>query len=154
MITPDQIEYEEREHAPHRRFNLRPEVFSALLLIIPAILLSTTGELFLKVGMNQIGGFEFNPGAIMPIIPKLIVNPYIWIGFIGFLGGSVFWLGVLSRAPLSLAYPMLALSYFVVVIEAWLFLGEQVTWQRMLGVLIIFIGVVIVGLSEGQINKT
>ena len=57
---------------------------------------------------------------------------------------------MLSRAPLSLAYPILALSYFVVVIEAWLFLNEQITWQLMLGVSIIFVGVVIVGLSEQE----
>jgi drug/metabolite transporter (DMT)-like permease len=40
------------------------------------------------------------------------------------------------------------LSYFVVVVEAWHFLHERVTWQRLLGVGIIVAGVVVVGLSE------
>lgn len=122
---------------------------TALWLLIPAVLLSTTGELFFKTGMNRIGGFEFSPAAIRAILPQVIRSPFIWIGFVGFGGGAVFWLAVLSRAPLSLAYPILASSYLVVVVEAWLFLHERVSRQRLLGVAVIVIGVVIVGLSEG-----
>jgi drug/metabolite transporter (DMT)-like permease len=149
MISPDQLEYEEKEVAP-RRFNLSPQVFNALLLLIPAILLSTTGELFFKRGMTEIGAFEFSLSSIGPVLLQIITNPNIWVGGLGFVGGSVFWLFVLSRAPLSLAYPILALSYFVIVIESWLFLGERLTWQRLAGVAVIYIGVVIVGLSEGS----
>lgn len=121
---------------------------NALLLLIPAILLSTTGELLFKIGMNRIGGFEFSPASIRTVLPRILLNPFIWLGFLGFGLGALFWLAVLSRVPLSLAYPILALSYFVVVVEAWLFLHERVTRQRMLGVGIIVVGVVVVGLSE------
>lgn len=148
MITPDQLEYEERK-AAQRRFKLSPQVFNALLLLIPALLLSTTGELFFKRGMTEIGSFEFSLNNVAPVLFKIVLNPNIWLGGVGFIGGSVFWLFVLSRAPLSLAYPFLALGYFIVVFESWLFLGEHVTWIRLVGVAIIFVGVVIVGLSEG-----
>lgn len=157
MLTPDQFEFEARDQVSHEsssaRFQSPAAIFKALLLLIPAILSSTTGQLFLKRGMTQVGGFAFTPDAIVAILPQIIFNPFIWIGFAGFLGGTIFWLGVISRAPLSLAYPILALSYFVVVLEAWLFLGEAVTWQRVLGVAIIFVGVVIVGLSEERSGR-
>lgn len=146
MLTPDRLEYEERAHAA--RTVAPGAVWRALLLLIPAILSSTTGQLFLKLGMNQVSGFEFSAAGLADTLPRVATSPFIWIGFIGFFGGSVFWLGVISRAPLSLAYPILALSYFVVVVEAWLFLGEEITLQRVLGVAIIFVGVVLVGLSE------
>lgn len=148
MLTPDQLEYEEREQTPHARFQSSRAVFQALLLLIPAIVSSTTGQLFLKMGMNQVDLAAFTPDGILAALPGIIFNPFIWIGFIGWIGGTVFWLGVISRAPLSLAYPILAMSYFVVVIEAWLFLGEQLTWQRLLGVAVIVAGVILVGLSE------
>lgn len=148
MMTPDQLEFEERAAVPHTRYTSRAAIFQALLLLIPAILCSTTGQLFLKMGMSQVGGFGFTPEAIAAVLPQIIFNPLIWLGFAGFIGGTIFWLAVLSRAPLSLAYPILALSYFVVVLEAWLILGEPLTWQLLLGVAIIFAGVVIVGLSE------
>jgi len=121
---------------------------SALFLLIPAILLSTTGELLFKIGMNRIGSFEFSSAAIRGVLPRVVRNPFIWLGFLGFGMGAVFWLAVLSRVPLSLAYPILALSYFVVVVEARLFLHEHVTWKRLLGVSVIVVGVIVVGLSE------
>lgn len=122
---------------------------NALLLMLPAILMSTTGELLLKHGMNQIGRFDFSSRGLFAVLPRVILNPFIVLGFAGFGGGAVFWLAVLSRVPLSLAYPTLALSYLIVVVEAWLLLKERVTWQRMIGVAIICLGVVVIGLSEG-----
>lgn len=150
MITPDKLEYDERAHAPHAPYKSRAAVLQSLLLLVPAILCSTTGQLFLKMGMSQVGNFDFTPDAILAVLPQVMLSPFIWVGLAGFVGGTVFWLGVISRAPLSLAYPILAMSYFVVVVEAWLILGEPITWQLLLGVAIIFVGVVIVGLSEEQ----
>jgi drug/metabolite transporter (DMT)-like permease len=150
MIPPDQLEDEARERAAlDRRFKLSPEIFSALLLLIPAILLSTTGELFFKRGMTEIGTFDYSLSTILPVFGKIISNPNIWAGGVGFVGGSVFWLLVISRVALSIAYPTLALSYFIVVVESWLFLGEKLTWQQLAGVAVIYTGVVIVNLSGG-----
>lgn len=150
MLTPDQLEFEERELAASdsQRFHSPRAIFQAMLLLIPAILSSTTGQLFLKMGMNQVPDFAFTPDAVMAALPSIVLNPYIWIGFAGFIGGTIFWLGVISRAPLSLAYPVLAMSYFVVVLEAWFFLGEEVTLQKIFGVAVIVGGVILVGLSE------
>ncbi len=123
---------------------------SALWLLLPAILLSTTGELLFKVGMNSIGSFAFDAAGLRAVLPRVVRSPFIWLGFCGFGLGAVFWLAVLSRTPLSLAYPILALSYFVVVVEARLLLRERVTWQRLAGVAVIVVGVALVGLSEGR----
>ncbi len=144
MIPLDEIEFEERQHAS----KARTEIWRALLLLLPAMLLSTTGQLFLKHGMNEIGAFEFTVPAILAILPHVVTSPFIWLGGIGFMGGSVFWLGVLSRVPLSLAYPFLALSYLVIVIESWLILKENVTFFHLGGVAVIVVGVIVVGLSE------
>ena len=126
------------------------EVFNALLLLIPAMLLSATGELFLKRGMNEIGEFHITLETLLPMLLKIALNPNILIGFIGFGGGSVFWLSVISRVPLSLAYPMLALSYVIVVVESWIFLGEGLHPLRIIGSVVVGIGVAIVGLSSGE----
>jgi drug/metabolite transporter (DMT)-like permease len=117
--------------------------------LLPAMLFSTTGELFLKRGMNEIGSFDFaSVSTIVPTFIKILSNPFIWVGFIGFMGGSVFWLSVISRVPLSLAYPMLALSYVIVVVESWIFLGEGLHPLRIIGSLVVGLGVALVGLSD------
>jgi drug/metabolite transporter (DMT)-like permease len=130
---------------------LTKETINALLWLIPAIVLSTTGELFLKRGMNEVGALDFTSGGAIQAIIKIALNPNIWIGFIGFGGGSLFWLSVISRVPLSLAYPMLGLNYIIIAAESWIFLGESLNLLHFAGAVIVGIGVAIVGLaSAGQ----
>ncbi|MCX7839644.1 MAG: EamA family transporter [Anaerolineae bacterium] len=124
------------------------EILTALVWLIPAMLLTTTGELFLKRGMNEVGVLDFAAlDTLVPTFIKIFKNPNIWIGFVGFGLGSLFWLSVISRVPLSLAYPMLGLMYVIIVIESWIFLGEGLHPLRVLGALIVGLGVAIVGLS-------
>ena len=127
------------------------ETISALLWLIPAILLSTTGELFLKRGMNEIGVLDFTSiGSIIPTFTRMAFNYNLWIGFAGFIGGSIFWLSVISRVPLSLAYPLLALSYVIIVLESWIFLGEGLHPLRLIGSIVVGVGVALVGLSGSE----
>jgi drug/metabolite transporter (DMT)-like permease len=126
---------------------LSRETIMALLWLLPAMLFSTTGELFLKRGMNEVGSFEFTGATLVPTLFRIAFNPNIWIGFIGFMAGSFFWLSVISRVPLSLAYPMLSLSYVIIVIESWIFLGEGLHPLRILGSLVVGVGVALIGLS-------
>jgi len=115
-----------------------PRVIAFLLLVV-AILFSTTGELFFKKGMDAIGGLEFT-------VPGLVRTFTAWqvlVGFVLFFTGSMVWLKVLSMADLSWAYPMLALGYPLVVIESRYLLGEPVNAQRIVGSLVILGGVAI-----------
>jgi multidrug transporter EmrE-like cation transporter len=104
-----------------------------------AILFSTTGELFLKAGVNRLGQFALAPGPML----RAVTNPVVIVGFMLFGIGALFWLWVISRAPLSWAYPMLAIGYLLVVLESRIFLGEPVPPQRWLGALIIALGVIV-----------
>lgn len=127
------------------------ETVTALLWLIPAMLFSTTGELFLKRGMTEVGALDFlTLQAIFPTLLKVALNPNIWIGFIGFMGGSVFWLSVISRVPLSLAYPMLGLGYVIIAVESWMFLGEGFNPLRFAGSLVVGLGVALIGLSGAR----
>lgn len=124
-------------------------MINALMWLLPAMLLSTTGELFLKRGMNEVGVLDFTAtDTVIPTFIKIVTNPNIWIGFLGFALGSIFWLSVISRVPLSLAYPMLGLMYVIIVIESWIFLGEGLHPLRVLGALVVGLGVAMVGLSS------
>ena len=127
------------------------ETIAALLWLIPAILLSTTGELFLKRGMNEIGVLDFaSVNSIVPTFMRMALNYNLWIGFAGFIGGSIFWLSVISRVSLSLAYPMLGLGYVIIAAESWVFLGEGFHWLRIVGSIVVGIGVALVGLSSTE----
>ena len=115
-----------------------------LVLLFVAILLSVTGELLLKHGVNQLGILELHADNLVPEFIRVFTNPFVLLGFIFLFGGSIFWLSMISRVPLSYAYPMLSTSYILVLGASWLFLGEQINPVQIIGVLVIMLGVSLV----------
>ena len=113
-------------------------------LLLVAITLSVTGETLLKKGMNGIGALDLSPATLLPAFWRVFTTPIIVIGFALIFGGSLFWLVVLSKWNLSLAYPLLSISYIASLFVGALFLNEQVTPMRVAGVLVIVAGVYLV----------
>ncbi|OJY71721.1 MAG: hypothetical protein BGP16_14125 [Sphingobium sp. 66-54] len=77
----------------------------------------------------------------------LASNAYLWAGLILFGGSIALWLGVLSRVPVSAAYPMASLGYVIAVGSAVIFLGETVTATRVIGLGLICLGVYLIAQS-------
>ena len=113
-------------------------------IILAAIAFSATGELFLKHGMNQVGVLSLQPKLFFNTLWRAFNTPYVLVGFIFAFLASILWLAVLSRVPLSWAYPMLSLTYVVIVVTSWLILGEHLSPYRIAGVLVICSGVAII----------
>lgn len=109
-------------------------------LLLTAICLTVTGELLLKAGVDQVGEFSMS----FDVLLRTFTQWRVVLGFALIFSGSLFWLGVISRADFSFAYPLLALSYVISLVPARFLLHEDVTWNRVLGALIIVAGVVVV----------
>jgi multidrug transporter EmrE-like cation transporter len=109
----------------------------AFVGLLVAIAFSTTGELFLKMGMERVGELHFERA----LLARTFTTWQVLVGFLFVFVGAVFWLWVISRADLSWAYPMLALGYVLVVLESRILLDEPVSGQRWAGTLVILLGV-------------
>lgn len=118
----------------------------SLVLIVISVLLGVLGQLLLKMGMNQVGPLESEGGlgGLVRIGIQVFSNLKVIGGFAAYGVSSLFWIAVLSKINLSLAYPMLALLYVLVPLAAWLFLGEQIPPLRWLGIGVIIVGIVII----------
>jgi drug/metabolite transporter (DMT)-like permease len=98
----------------------------------------------LSVGLNTAGQILFKaarvaqPGADFF---SLFLYPETWLGFIVYGLSAVCWLWVLSRAQLSFAYPILSLTFPLVVGLSAFFFAESVTLLRWVGVGVIVLGV-------------
>lgn len=120
-----------------------------ILLALSAPAIGTTGQLLLKQVMKNIGPVGIGElGAPRHIVLALCTNPLFLLAAALYFFGFLIWLVVLSRLDLSLAYPILALSYFLVPLLSWLLFGEQISATRWCGIGIICFGVCIVGLSR------
>ena len=139
------IEAEEAtHHIQQRRIKMDAAFWSTFALLMVAMCLTVTGELLLKTGMNKHGELNVSFSTLVPTAAKLFSNPFVVVGFMFVFSGALFWLAVLSRWPLSLAYPLLSISYIIGISASVLFLKEKVTLVQVLGVLVIIIGVFLV----------
>ena len=118
----------------------------ALLSIITSIVLGVVGQLFIKQGLRSLGGLNFSGGLISSYL-KIFVSPFIAVGLSVYFLGVFFWLYALSKVELSFAYPFVSLSYVLVLLFSWVFLGEQISLVRWAGVVIICLGVVLISKS-------
>jgi len=118
----------------------------AIALALLATLIATLGQLLLKSGMRQVGPISrADLSHPLPLILTVFTNPMILIAVPLYVAGFLTWLIVLSKLDLSYAYPFLAVTYVLVPLLSWLFLGEQVPSMRWIGIAVICMGLILVG---------
>jgi drug/metabolite transporter (DMT)-like permease len=115
------------------------------VLLLIAISLTVTGEVLLKLGMNQVRAEVGAFAANLPVLLRTFTEWRVILGFALIFSGALFWLGVISRADFSFAYPLLALSYVIALLPARFVLQEPLTLNRVLGALIVVAGAVVIG---------
>ncbi|MBC7241645.1 MAG: multidrug resistance protein [Anaerolineae bacterium] len=121
-----------------------------ILLILFDVLVSVAGQLTLKRGMMEVGKIDaaFFANPLAGIWRMFTTTPLVLLGLAMYGVGAFIWLIVLSRANLSYAYPMIALTYVLVPLAAWLFLNEPaIPPLRWAGMALIIVGVALVAQS-------
>ena len=111
-------------------------------LISLNLILVITAQFLLKAGMNSVGGFGTMPAADFFLAAVTSIKVVSGIALYGL--SAISWIVLLSKAELSMVYPMISISYIFVLAISALFLGEQVTPLRIFGSLLIILGVVFI----------
>ncbi len=116
----------------------------SLVMLLISITLGVGGQLAIKMGIARTGDLQILLGqSVWRFAGAIIGSPLIVTGIVFYAISMIFWLLVLSRIDLSLAYPMLALSYVGVMLVSLFVLGEKVTAVRWIGAAFIIMGVVL-----------
>ncbi|NOV00271.1 EamA family transporter [Paenibacillus planticolens] len=113
------------------------------LLILISILLSSFGQIFMKNGANQL--ILYN--GKLKILVHLITNVSIISGLFLYGLSTIIWIVALSRTQLSIAYPMVSFSYIIIAIASYFIFNEPLNAQKIIGLLIIVIGVIFISKS-------
>ena len=119
----------------------------AIYLIFISIGLAVAGQLFMKAGMSNYQMGEINLQNSIPQFLKMMFRPLVFTGFVFFLISSFFWLLALSKVPLSFAYPLVSISYVLILFFSWVLFREQVNPIRWLGAAVIIFGVYLISRS-------
>ncbi|UCD15135.1 MAG: EamA family transporter [Candidatus Omnitrophota bacterium] len=116
----------------------------SIWLLIFAIFSATIGQIFLKKGMISVGVFSFENVMVLAYFLKAFTNGFVLIGLFFYFFSALIWLIVISRLPLSLAYPCVALGYVLVAILSKYMFNETITFVRWAGIIIICLGVFLI----------
>jgi multidrug transporter EmrE-like cation transporter len=127
----------------------RVSTLLSLSVLIVSVCFAIAGQYTLKSAMNHIGRFgSAEAQAAGEYIGRALRQPRLWLGLALFGVSAVFWLIVLSRVDLSIAYPFVGVSYIAVVLIGRFLLHEQVPGLRWVGVLVVAAGLAIIGASS------
>lgn len=114
-----------------------------------AVTAGTIGDILLTKGMKELGDLSaMNLRGIMHAAFQALSSPKLILGTAMLAVFFLLWLAVLSWEDLSVALPMQALNYVLVVFLSQYFLGEVVTPLRWAGTILVCAGVILITKSS------
>jgi multidrug transporter EmrE-like cation transporter len=115
------------------------------LLILPVALLVTYSQVIMKwrTGVTE----TVATWTLSERFFKFVTDPVIISAYAAALLASFAWLFVVTKLPLSTAFPLyIGITFVMVMFCGWLFLSETITITKVVAVLLILSGV-LVGVS-------
>jgi multidrug transporter EmrE-like cation transporter len=118
---------------------------SGFFIILSSVSLSAIAQLSFKHGVSTT---TIEPSAnVLMKAWMMLTSPYVFVGLALYGIGTVLWLFALKQMELSLAYPFVGISFIMVFFFGVLLLGEPLNYQRLVGTLIITLGIIVMAKS-------
>lgn len=128
--------------------------FATFRILLISLALGSFGQVFLKKGLQGTVLVGSSLATTLVNILHALLQPWVFLGLSLYVISTFFWVVVISRVRLSVAYPMISMSYFLVVLLSALVLGEKVNWGLAVpGLLFISGGVSFIGLGLGRARE-
>ncbi|WP_077003480.1 multidrug efflux SMR transporter [Variovorax sp. KK3] len=117
-------------------------------IIFAGVLLNSAAQLMLKAGAKSLGHVSMGSlASLMSAAWTAGTQPWVLLGLVCYFISAGLWILALTRVDVTVAYPMLSMGYVIAAVLAWQIFGEPLTANRVLGIAIILVGVVV--LSRG-----
>jgi len=110
-------------------------------LWIGFLAIECTAQIGLKLGSDVVADLPFG----IEWLGNALGSPWVLLGILCYLLAFVFWMLILDKMELSLAFPLSGLVYVVVIGASALGLHESLTWLHLVGVGLIVAGVCVMG---------
>jgi len=110
---------------------LSPAQLTSILLTVMALAIGQV--------LFRLAALRMNPN--LPALQQWGLNPHLWAALVVYGVATIAWVAVLRQVPLHLAYPFVALAFFLVPLLAFWLLNEPVRWSTWVGAFLIASGV-------------
>lgn len=115
--------------------------------VLVAVVLTAAAQLLLKAGADRLAPLPPSLSDAATFAIRIASEPHLIAGVGCYFVSMLFWIMALTRMEVSVAYPMLSLGYVLNAVAAHFLFGEAVGIQRLLGIGIIIVGVVVTARS-------
>ncbi len=109
-----------------------------VFLILVTVGMLSAGQVLFKYASHGLDLSRPNTFLSLPLIVAMLIYGV----------ATIFWLIVLSRIPLSVAFPFYGLTFLLVPLLSWMVLGEKLGLATLVGSAIIAFGVVVVAVGD------
>lgn len=115
------------------------------LYILGTLFFTVYGQIILKWRIGKLGWQPNTEGIGAAVVGylKFLFDPFIFSGFLSAFVASVFWMLAMTKFEITQAYPFMSLApALVFLLGVWL-LNETFTWGKVIGLVLIMIGVIV-----------
>ena len=113
-----------------------------ILLILLSVSLNAAAQILMRWGMLRVGEVSLAQ-SLVTALPRMISNVFLWLAMASYGISIVTWMVVLSRVEVSYAYAFSSLGFILVAIIGALILKEPIPAQRVAGIAVVCIGIII-----------
>jgi drug/metabolite transporter (DMT)-like permease len=111
------------------------QVTMVYLILLLNIVLLVAGQTIWKLGLEKAGGLDAGNWL------QVMFSPLIMLGILIYGAATVLWLYVLSRLPISVAYPLQSFAFVLAMLIALFFFKESIPVNRWIGTAVILAGI-------------
>ncbi len=111
--------------------------------ILMTVLFTVYGQLILKWRIGHFGPLPESFPAKIGFLFNLLLDPFIFSGFISAFIASFFWMAAMTKLDVSYAYPFMSGAFVLVFIFSVFIFNEPISWQKVFGLALIVAGIVV-----------
>ena len=101
------------------------------------------GQLVLKWQVADAGALPADGSDKIVFLLKLLINPWIFSGFVAAFLASLAWMAAMTKFDISHAYPFMSLNFVLVILAGGLLFHEAITAYKLMGLGLIVAGIVV-----------
>ncbi|HBG22419.1 MAG: EamA family transporter [Syntrophaceticus sp.] len=116
----------------------------SFLLVLFSVFMGATGQTILKLGVNKLGSVFCSPQTVFHDLIRIVSTPQVLIALAFYAAGAITWIKALTRENLSYVYPMVSLSYVLVLFYSYFLFKEPITVNKVIGIFLIIGGVIFI----------
>jgi len=117
-----------------------------LAILLTSITLGAVGQLMLRqvarvlTAPSQVGLWRW--------LLSVFTSPTILAAFVLFAVSALLWIAALRETPLTVAYPMVALSYIIIFVGSYFLFAEPITLTKLIGAVLVVAGIIVIHLGR------